>query len=205
MPAAGSAEADPLQNGHPADLDPPAAPAAASAAAGVSASAGAWGLAQGGCRPSQPGHQPVNGTTQGLHSIVRQPEADHSHREGSPTVPGPPRNDADPFTGMGKFGAGSGQAQVKDEAVFQAAFQIGDTAMANEDKDVDIGAYVKTEETLLRQASGSSGSENGQAVLMDLDGPSRQPSPAANAHSASLGEQAQAYGQQCCCHQLHSL
>lgn len=208
MPAAGAAEVDPLQNGHPADLDPPAAPAPASAppAGSGSVSAGVWDLAQSSNCPQRPQHQLVNGTTQYLTDCAGRLETDHRHRGVSPKVPGLPTSGADPFTGVEKLGDGGGLAQVKDEAVLQAGmgFQTGDTAMAGEE-NADIGVYVKAEEALLRQASGSSGSENGQAVLMDLDVQGRQPSPAALANSASLGEQPHACGQQCCCRQLHTL
>lgn len=210
LAGAGAAEVDPLQNGHPTDLEPPAAgPAAAApaapAAASDSAPAGAWGLAPGVYCPQQPQPQPGNAANQAPASSVTKPESNHRHGEISPRVPGVPANEADTFTGMEKVGVGGGHAQVKGEAGLHAAgmgFQVGDANMVNGEQDVDIGAYVKTE-ALLRQGSGSSGSENGQAVLMDLDAQGRQPSPPANANSASLGEQAHARGRQSC-YQLHT-
>ena len=177
---AGTAEVDPLQNEHPADLHTAAVPAAPAVPAGPavpaeSASGGAWGLAQGDDRSLLAGSQPMHGTGQGPTRCMANME--YGHR------PGMPQGDAHP-AGRSK----GSDLQVKDEdAGAVLGFQMGDADMANGEEDVDIGTYLKAEEALFRQASGSSGSENGQAVLMDLDAQGRQPSPASRAKSAPLG------------------
>lgn len=184
---AGAAEADPLHNGHPADLDTPAGPAGHAVPAD-SASAGTWGLAKGSNRPQLAEAQPVHGADEHPNSSV--PNAGYTHRPehvaSSFKAPGRHRGDAH-ATGMGR-GASLG---VKEEAASMGVgFQVGeDTDMAEEEENVDIGAFVKAEKAMSRQGSGSSGSENGQAVLMDLDAQGRQPSPspASHAKSAQLG------------------
>lgn len=191
---AGAAEADPLQSDHPADLDMPAAPA-------DSASVGAWTLPQRGGPECQPaggaGHE-----GQRLTTSVARPEC--SLRHGGVLAKGPDmlRTGAD-FTEMGSVGG----AQVKHEDVLQVAgvgvgvgFQTGATDMADAEEDVDIGSYVKAEQRLSRQASGSSASENGQAVPMHLEAQGRQPSPASTANSALLGQQATLARVHSCCH-----
>ena len=179
---AGAAEVDPLQNGHPADLDTPAAPAGPAVPAD-SACGGAWGVAQGDDRSLLAETQPMHGTNQGPTRSVARMEYSHRPEHASLKVPAMPRGHAH-STGMGSAGG----LQVKDEDAGRVlGFQIGDADMAREEEDVDIGACVKAEEGMSRQASGSSGSENGQAVLMDLDAQGRQPSPASRAKSALRG------------------
>ena len=182
---AGAAEVDPLQNGHPADLDTLAAPAvpAGPAVPAASASAGAWGVAQGNDRCLLAETQAMHGADEAPTSSVVRMEYSHRPEHASARAPGVPRDHAH-SAGMSEAGG----VQVKDEAAGAVlGFQIGDADMGNQEEDVDIGACVKAEEVLSRQASGSSASENGQAVLMDLDAQGRQPSPAPHAKSALLG------------------
>ena len=169
---AGVAEVDPLQNHHPADLDTPAGPAVPADPASV----GTWGPAQGNQR------QPMHGADEGSTSCRARMEYSDRHEHAPPQALGMPRGDIS--AGMGKAGG----LQVKDEdAGMVLGFQMGDADMADAEENVDIGAYVKAEQAMSRQASGSSGSENGQAVLMDLDAQGRQPSPASHAKPAPLG------------------
>ena len=170
---AGVAEVDPLQNHHPADLDTPAGPAGPA----DSASVGTWGAAQGDQR------QPMHGADEGSTSCRARMEYGHRREHAPPQASDMPKGDV--------HSAGLSKAcglQVKDEddgAVL--GFQMGDADMADAEENVDIGAYVKAEQAMSQQASGSSGSENGQAVLMDLDAQGRQPSPASRAKPAPLG------------------
>lgn len=184
---AGAAEADPLHNGHPADLDTPAGPAGPAVPAD-SASAATWGLAQG-SNCAQPAEaQFIHGADEHPTSSVAQAGYTHrpEHVDSLSKAPGRHRADAH-TTGMASA-IGSG---VKEEAASMGmGFQmVGGSDMADEEENVDIGVFVKAEKAMSRQGSGSSGSENGQAVLMDLDAQGRQPSPspASHAKSAQLG------------------
>ena len=187
---AGAAEADPLQNGHPADLQTPAMPT-------DSAPSEAWSVAQSGNFPQQPAIQPANGagyTAQGATSSMPAPVSSHLPAQSGPaSMLKVAMADAHAPATEAAAAAAAAAAQVKDEDAQQAAgmgFLVGGADMADGDEDVDIGAYVKPDlEALVRQGSGSSGSEAGQAVLMDLDAQGRQPSPAACAASAQLGGQ----------------
>ena len=183
---AGAAEVDPLHNGHPADLDTPAVHAGPAVPAD-STSGRLWGLAQGDDRSLLAEIQPMHDAHQVPVSAVAEMEYIDRQRHGDALfkAPGVLRDDACP-AGMSQVGG----LQVKDEGADAVlGFQMRDADMANEEEeDVDIGTYVKAEEAMSRQASGSSGSENGQAVLMDLDAQGRQPSPASHAKPALLGQ-----------------
>lgn len=204
MSEAGAAEADPLQNGHPADLQTPAAPSMLA----DSAPSGIWGVADSGCFSQQPATLPANSvsyTAEGATSSMPAPVSSHLHAQsGSANTPDMLLHDAY-APGMEAPAA----AQIKDEEAQQAAgtgFQVLDADMANGEEDVDIGAYVKPDlETLLQQGSGSSGSEAGQAVLMDLDAQGRQPSPPARPASAQLGGQQSSNSNPLMPYSVHSL
>lgn len=182
---AGAAEVDPLHDGHPADLDTPAVPAAPAVPAD-SASGGPWGLARGDDRSVLAKTQPMHDADQVPLSSVAKMDYSHRHEDASFKAPGSLRGDVYSAR-MSQVGG----LQVKDEdAGAVLGFQMRDADMANEEEeeDVDIGTYVKAEEAMSQQASGSSGSENGQAVLMDLDAQGRQPSPVSHAKASLLGQ-----------------
>ncbi len=215
MAAAADAESDPLQNGHPEDLEarsellePMDSDSAAIEAA--------FSLAQSGYFSQLPEHQSAAGAPVSLHNIPAWAPA--SDRLAGPVAKGN-LHKADPITkGNAPMGHGltegtSRQQQlqsdtsmanprtaglvaasmIKDEDMHQEpgpGFQTDDSPMGVEVDVMDPeNAYVKVEkEPLMRHASGSSGSEGGQAAMLDLGMQHRQASPAAHAGPSDLGK-----------------
>ena len=189
------AEADPLQNGHPADLDTNAVPAES-----------AYSTQQlqdhHGHVPQQSGQQMANGFSHSVPSRFAQEApataaaAVSGSGQGNLHSLAPVQTPQLPIADAHAFGNGTEQhsvAQVKTEEEQQPMgdeLRSGAAELAEEEEeDVDIGSYVKPDlENGSQQHSGSSGSEDGHAVLMDIDSQGRHPSPAVHASSAQLGK-----------------